>query len=113
MDFDPARFVALIGTCVTLREDLKQKVKQAGGKADFGPTRPLPSLRPRLRAALVAQGETGGVKAPAADADAQALRELLIYGLKGVAAYADHAWILGKKDETRLRLHPRGPRRHC
>ena len=49
----------------------------------------------------MAQAEkTGGVKAPAADADTQALRELLIYGLKGVAAYADHAWILGKKDES-------------
>jgi hydroxylamine reductase len=36
VDFDPARFVALIGKCVALREDLKRKVKQAGGKAEFG-----------------------------------------------------------------------------
>jgi hydroxylamine reductase len=100
VDFDPARFVELIGRCAALREDLKKKVKQAGGKADFG--QEATAFAPAASVdALVAQAEkTGGVRAPAADPDAQALRELLIYGLKGVAAYADHAWILGKKDES-------------
>jgi hydroxylamine reductase len=32
--------------------------------------------------------------------DIRSLRELLTYGLKGLAAYADHAYILGKKDAT-------------
>ena len=32
--------------------------------------------------------------------DVRSLRELLIYGLKGIAAYADHAAILGYEDET-------------
>ena len=100
VDFDPARFQALVSRCAALRDELKSKVKQAGGRAEFGHDAaafvPASSIE-----ALVAQGEkTGGVRAPAADADAQALRELLIYGLKGVAAYADHAWILGKKDES-------------
>jgi len=31
--------------------------------------------------------------------DVRSLRELLIYGLKGIAAYADHAAILGHEDE--------------
>jgi hydroxylamine reductase len=100
VDFDPARFVELIGRCAALREDLKKKVKQAGSQADYSQEAaafvPAASLE-----ALVAQAEkTGGSRAPAADADAQALRELLIYGLKGVAAYSDHAWILGQKDES-------------
>ncbi len=100
VDFDPARFVELIGRCTALREDLKKKVKQAGGHADF--SQEAATFAPAASVeALVAQAEkTGGVKAPAADADAQALRELLIYGLKGIAAYADHAWILGKKDDS-------------
>ena len=99
VDFDPARFVELIGRCAALREGLKKKVKQAGGKADFG--HEAAAFAPAAAVeALVAQAEkTGGVKAPAADADTQALRELLIYGIKGTAAYADHAWILGKKDD--------------
>jgi hydroxylamine reductase len=32
--------------------------------------------------------------------DVRSLRELLIYGLKGLAAYADHAAVLGKEDEA-------------
>jgi len=99
VDFDPARLVELIARCAALREDLKKKLRQAGGKADF--SQEAATFAPAASVeALVAQSEkTGGVKAPAADADAQALRELLIYGLKGVAAYSDHAWILGKKDD--------------
>jgi hydroxylamine reductase len=99
VDFDPARFVELINRCVSLREGLKKKVAQAGGTAEVG--HEAAAFTPASSVdALVAQGEKVGVKTPAADADAQALRELLIYGLKGVAAYADHAWILGKKDES-------------
>jgi hydroxylamine reductase len=100
VDFDPARFVELIGRCAALREDLKKKITQAGGKADLG--HEAAAFVPASTVeALVAQAEkTGGVQAPAADPDAQALRELLIYGLKGTAAYADHAWILGKKDDN-------------
>jgi hydroxylamine reductase len=100
VDFDPARLVELISRCVALREGLKKQVKQAGGKADFG--HDAAAFAPAAGVeSLVAQAEkTGGVKTPAADADAQGLRELLIYGLKGAAAYADHAWILGQKDES-------------
>jgi hydroxylamine reductase len=99
VDFDPARFVELIARCARLRDDLKQKVNAAGGPAEFGHDAaafaPVGSVE-----GLVAMAERAGVKAPAADPDAQALRELLTYGLKGVAAYADHAWILGRKDDS-------------
>ncbi len=99
VDFDPARLAELIARCVALRDGLKNRVKQAGGPADFRHDAAAFVPAANLEE-LVAQGEkTGGVKTPAADADAQGLRELLIYGLKGVAAYADHAWILGHKDE--------------
>jgi hydroxylamine reductase len=92
--------VALITRCAALREGLKAGIRQAGGRTDFGHEAAAFTPAAALEA-LVAQGEkTGGVKTPAADPDSQALRELLIYGLKGVAAYADHAWILGKKDES-------------
>ena len=113
VDFDPARFVELIARCAKLRDGLKQKVKAAGGPADFG--HDAAAFAPAGSAeALVDMAERAGVKAPAADADAQALRELLTYGLKGIAAYADHARILGQEDEAiyaflheALRRHPR------
>src|SRR5512139_4005345 len=35
VNFDPERFVKLINRCVQLRDELKEKVKKAEGKADF------------------------------------------------------------------------------
>ena len=50
---------------------------------------------------MILQGEQMGVKAdPAMDPDILSLRELLVYGIKGVAAYADHAAILGQEDDA-------------
>ncbi len=49
----------------------------------------------------MARSEKVGVKSdPAINPDILSLRELLIYGIKGVAAYADHAAILGQKDDA-------------
>ena len=49
---------------------------------------------------LIACGKNVGIKSDSnADADILSLQQLLIYGLKGVAAYADHAAILGKTDD--------------
>ena len=99
VNFDPERFVVLLKTrCVDLRESLKQKVKQAGGNADFGDGpaafKPEGSLE-----GLVVQGEKVGLKSdPSIDPDLLSLQHILLFGLKGVAAYADHARILGQED---------------
>jgi hydroxylamine reductase len=98
VDFDPDRFVTLIHKTVKLRDELKAKVAAAGGKTQFvqGPADFTPAAG---RDALLAQGEKVGVKSdPDVDADILSLQQLLIYGIKGVAAYADHAAILGKTD---------------
>ena len=42
----------------------------------------------------------GAFSKPATDSDIRSLRELILYGIKGMAAYADHALVLGKNDET-------------
>ncbi len=98
VDFDADRFVLLIGQAVKLRDELKAKVAAAGGKVDF-PEGPADFTPAADLEGLVAQGEKVGVKAGAgANADIHALKELLVYGLKGVAAYADHAAILGQSD---------------
>jgi hydroxylamine reductase len=49
VDFDPERFVALINRSAELRERLKEKVKIAGGKADFPKARPRSSRKARRR----------------------------------------------------------------
>ncbi len=99
VDFDPQRFVGLIKRCVELREQLKAKVKAAGGRAEF-PAGPATFQPKGTVEELVAQGEEHGLKSyPAPDADALSLKHILLFGLKGVAAYADHAHILGQEDD--------------
>ena len=99
VDFDPDRFVELIKETVAHRNALKEKVAAAGGKTGFtdGPAvfQPEATLE-----AMVAQGESVGIKSdPDVNPDILSLRELLIYGIKGTAAYADHAAILGQEDD--------------
>ena len=100
VDFDPDRFVDLIKETVAYRDTLKDKVAAAGGKTGFtnGPAVFQPEA---TREAMVAQGESVGIKSnPDVNPDILSLRELLIYGIKGTAAYADHAAILGQEDDN-------------
>ncbi len=99
VNFDPARFQPLINRCVELRENLKQKVKAAGGKTDFteGPAMFKPA---NTLDELVKQGESVGLKSdPTINPDILALQHTTLFGIKGVCAYADHAEILGQKDD--------------
>jgi hydroxylamine reductase len=100
VDFDPERLSGLIRQGVDLREALKEKVRNAGGKADF--PEGAASFEPEVTLeGLIAQGELVGVKSDSAiDPDILSLRETLVYGIKGVAAYTDHAQMLGQEDET-------------
>ena len=100
VDFDPDRFVELIHRTVTLRDELKGKVKAAGGNVDFA--NDAANFTPEATVeGLVAKGEKVGIKAdPDVNPDIHSLQWLLVFGIKGVAAYADHAAILGKTDEN-------------
>ncbi len=100
VNFDAKLFVELIKHCVELRNSLKEKVKAAGGKVDF--SQPEANFEPAASLQdLVKQAESAGVKAdPDINPDMLSLRETLKYGVKGIAAYADHAHILGKDDDA-------------
>ena len=99
VDFDPDRFVALINEAAQLREALKDKVRGGGGKTDL--SEDAANFTPATSMdAMVAQGEKVAINAdPDMNADINGLKELLIYGIKGTAAYADHARILGQEDD--------------
>jgi len=100
VNFDPDRFAALIKEVVACRDAMKIKVETAGGAdayteaaVDFTPGDSMD--------VLVAQGEKVGIEADnGLGDDLLGLRELLVYGIKGLAAYADHAAILGQEDEV-------------
>ncbi|HZE21850.1 MAG TPA: hydroxylamine reductase, partial [Desulfobaccales bacterium] len=99
VDFDPDRLVKLIHQSVEHRERLKEKVRQAGGKVDVG-AGPATFKPEAAKDALLQQAEVAAIKNyPAADADILALKHTLLFGVKGVCAYADHAQILGQEDE--------------
>jgi hydroxylamine reductase len=101
VDFDPTRFETLIKKSVELREGLKAKVKAAGGRTDFA--HGSASFAPASdRAGMVKQGREVRERVPdaAINPDIQSLQDILLFGLKGVAAYADHAEILGKTDDS-------------
>lgn len=100
VDFDPERFGRLINRSIELREQLKNKVSAAGGNVDF-PDGPATFTPEANLEGLVKQGQKVGVKSdPDIDPDIHSLQQILIYGIKGVAAYADHAQILGQEDDT-------------
>ena len=100
VDFDPERWISLINRCVELREQLKGKIQSAGGRVDFpdgaATFQPASTLE-----GLVGQGEGVGIKSDSdLDPDIHALMWTLTFGIKGVAAYADHAQILGQEDDN-------------
>lgn len=99
VNFDPNSFVKLINKAVELRDSLRKKVENSGGSVKL--TRPIRFVPKTTISELVEQGKLEGFKADTGlDADIRSLQNILIYGIKGVAAYADHAFILGQKDDT-------------
>jgi hydroxylamine reductase len=90
-NFDRSRFVERIQEGLKLREDLKQAVIRVGG------TIPANLHDAANWTASAAEFETKaalvGVLATENE-DVRSLRELLTYGLKGIAAYAEHAYTL-------------------
>lgn len=105
VNFDRRRFLALITEAAKTRDRLRTAYEEAAraanhdpevleGPAQFIPADTLPGL--------LAQAKTLGVRAGVErlGEDVIGLRALLLYGLKGVAAYAHHAEDLGQTREA-------------
>jgi len=100
VNFDDERFVALIKKTVLLRDQLKAKVSAAGGNTDFSEDAANFVFDETLDE-LNAQAAVSGLKADTSvNPDILSLQHILLFGLKGVAAYADHARILGQQDPS-------------
>lgn len=99
VDFDPQRFEQLINTAVKLREELKTKTREAGGEGDLqGPASYSPAS---TLEGLIAQGQEIDLLNSLDDnEDLRSLKQIAVYGVRGLAAYADHAAILGKEDDS-------------
>jgi hydroxylamine reductase len=95
VDFDPATFPAMVNRCVELREGLRKRanVTSASGAAAFQPAKDLDGM--------IDQGTKVGLMSDtfSPDENIRSLQHTTLFGIKGVAAYADHARILGQEDE--------------
>ncbi|MEM3356740.1 MAG: hydroxylamine reductase [Candidatus Bathyarchaeia archaeon] len=99
VNFDPDRIIEYIKKTADLREQLKKQIRLVGGNIDASDG-PANLALDKTREGLIAQGKLYGIKSePIVNEDLHSLQWLLTYGLKGVAAYTYHAYILGKKDE--------------
>ena len=100
VDFDPDRFVELIEQAVEKRDRLKTMVKNAGG--DVGNLGSASNFVPeKTKDGLVEQAESVGLKSyPGEDPDILSLKHTVLFGIKGVSAYSDHAQILGQEDDA-------------
>jgi hydroxylamine reductase len=99
VDFDPERFADLIRKAVQLRDDLKARVEAAGGSIDS--TAPALTYTPAdSLAGLEKQGiELDFMQSLDDNEDLRSLKQIIMYGLRGMAAYVDHAAILGQEDD--------------
>jgi len=99
VNFDPDRIIEYIRKAAELREQLMKRIQSAGGHVDVSSGAASLALE-KTKEGLIAQGKLVGIKSdPTIDPDLHSLQWLLTYGIKGVAAYAYHAYILGKKDD--------------
>ena len=105
VNFDPERLARILRRLPEMREKVRRAyedaARRAGKEAEAlsGPASWLPAADLE---ALIRQGESVGIEARRTGLgdDLTGLQELLTYGLKGIAAYADHAQILGQEDAT-------------
>jgi hydroxylamine reductase len=105
VNFDPARIQGMLQKAVTVREQARAMYENAcrtAGRQPENPVGPAQWTPASTLSALLDQGAVAGIAArrAAQGDDLAGLQELLTYGLKGMAAYADHALALGKEDET-------------
>ena len=91
-NFDKQEFESLINKAFKLRDEIKGKL----------PAEVLAAEKSLPAVATVTPENIGSLDIAVhstQDEDIRSLREILTFGLKGLAAYAHHAYVLGYKDE--------------
>lgn len=106
VNFDPERLTALLKKATEIRDRVK-KLYEGACSSKGSVTKaeilegPATWVAAKDLEGLVKQAEFSGIEAmlKTAGPDITGLMQLLTCGLKGTAAYADHAMILGKEDD--------------
>ncbi len=97
-NFDNDRFFAKIKEALVLRDKLKADLIEKG--VDLSDLKDAATFTVNSNDDIVFKSEASEVGVLATEnEDVRSLRELIIYGIKGMAAYAEHAMNLGYEDE--------------
>ncbi len=97
-NFDKQRFVEKITDGINLRRRLENQLEKAGIEIDKSKLHHAALWNPITIDEYEKIAASVGVQRTK-DEDVRSLRELLTYGIKGMAAYAEHAYNLGYKDK--------------
>jgi hydroxylamine reductase len=106
VNFDAKRFGEYLTRATAIKERAKQLYEDAEKKAGRTPKEMTCPVAWWDNTAdlddLICKGESVGIESRIMELgnDIASLQEILTYGIKGMAAYADHAQILGAEDET-------------
>ncbi len=92
-NFDENKIAELIKEAVTLREELKKQTNDFSSSADCA------NWMSNDRKEFNEKAKQVGILSYSDNEDIRSLKSLMLYGLKGVAAYADHAALLGFYDD--------------
>jgi hydroxylamine reductase len=107
VDFDAEEIAKLVRHAASALDDARTLFEKANGGPFAGAVpeaaRPFTA---GTTAELVALGKRHGVKDDSIDPDVKSVQEILVYGIKGYAAYAHHALVLGlESDEIYAYTH--------
>ena len=109
VNFDENRFLTLITDAVSTRNKAKALYEKACADKGQEPevlTGPAVFTVAQTKEGLLAQAEEASIKEDESGPDVFGLRCLILYGLKGCAAYGEHALVLGQQsDEAFAKFH--------
>ncbi|NTW68458.1 MAG: hydroxylamine reductase [Chlorobiaceae bacterium] len=91
-NFDEEAIVAQIRKTLALRDELKATLA-------VQPEHDAARWTGNTRDEFFAKAEAAGIESLSANEDLQSLKSLVLYGIKGLAAYTDHAAVLGYHDD--------------
>ncbi len=97
-NFDDEWFEDRIQESFEVRQNIREKYESEAGSLNEEELPEAATWRSHKVDKLHEQSREVGVLATEEE-DIRSLRELLTYGIKGIAAYADHAYVLGEKKQ--------------
>ncbi|MFW5960089.1 MAG: hydroxylamine reductase [Chitinivibrionales bacterium] len=106
VNFDDERLINTIKEAETLKKRLRKEyvrgAQEAGKEINPDDLPDIVNLEPDTEdtGKLYELGDKASIAHEDDSEDIASLKEILTYGLKGMAAYADHACILGKSDQS-------------